>query len=299
MRVIDTVEELRTALSVAARDAVSAAAREAPRGTGLVPTMGYLHDGHTSLVRRAREDCDVVVVSIFVNPTQFGPGEDFASYPRDLARDVEVLEREGVDVAFAPPHDGFYPPGADTVVRPGRVAEPLEGAHRPGHFGGVATVVTMLLNAAQPRAAYFGEKDWQQLQVVRRVVRDLLLPVEVVGLPVVREADGLALSSRNARLSTEARQHALCVPRAIEAAREAFAAGESDPAVLERAMARALAREPAVETDYAVVADAETLQPQLRATPASRALVAARVGGVRLIDNAPLAEASDAPGPGG
>jgi pantoate--beta-alanine ligase len=279
-RVVETVDELRAVLARSERGGTPV--------VGLVPTMGYLHEGHASLVRRAREECDLVVVSIFVNPTQFGPNEDFATYPRDLPRDIEMLEREGADVAFAPAHRGFYPPGADTLVTPGRVAEPLEGAHRPGHFRGVATVVTMLFNAVRPHRAYFGEKDWQQLQVVRRLVRDLRLPVEVVGLPVVRESDGLALSSRNVRLPADARSRVVCIPRALEAARAAFAAGESDPLALERAMADVLAGEPAVTVDYAVVVEAESLQPEARATAASRALIAARVGGVRLIDNARL-----------
>jgi pantoate--beta-alanine ligase len=279
-RVVETVDELRAVLARSERGGTPV--------VGLVPTMGYLHEGHASLVRRAREECDLVVVSIFVNPTQFGPNEDFATYPRDLPRDIEMLELEGADVAFAPAHRGFYPPGADTLVTPGRVAEPLEGAHRPGHFRGVATVVTMLFNAVRPHRAYFGEKDWQQLQVVRRLVRDLRLPVEVVGLPVVRESDGLALSSRNVRLPADARSRVVCIPRALEAARAAFAAGESDPRALERAMADVLAGEPAVTVDYAVVVEAESLQPEARATAGSRALIAARVGGVRLIDNAGL-----------
>jgi pantoate--beta-alanine ligase len=281
VRVVETAGELRRALA-------ATAARAVPRSVGLVPTMGYLHEGHASLLRQARGDCDVVVASIFVNPTQFAPNEDYASYPRDLPRDLAMLADERVDVAFTPPRDGFYPTGADTFVVPGRVAEPLEGEHRPGHFQGVATVVTMLFNAVQPHRAYFGEKDWQQLQVVRRLVRDLLLPVDVVGLPVVREPDGLALSSRNVRLGPEARKRALCIPRALAAARGAFAAGVTDPPALERAMADVIAREPDVTADYAVVVDADSLQPLTRATAASRALIAARVEGVRLIDNTAL-----------
>ncbi|HSA57997.1 MAG TPA: pantoate--beta-alanine ligase [Gemmatimonadaceae bacterium] len=255
---------------------------------GFVPTMGYLHDGHLALVRRAREECDAVVVSIFVNPTQFGPGEDFATYPRDLERDLGMLQQEKVDLAFVPDEGGFYPPGADTFVEPGAVALPLEGERRPGHFRGVATVVTMLCNAVRPYRAYFGEKDWQQLQVVRRMVRDLHQAVEIVPVPVVREPDGLAMSSRNVRLSAEERIAARCVPRALDAARAAYATGETDPGALERAMAAVVAAEPAATLDYAVVVDAEALVAAARASESSRALIAARVGSVRLIDNSAL-----------
>jgi pantoate--beta-alanine ligase len=291
VRVVETVGELRRALA-------ATAARGVPRSVGLVPTMGYLHEGHASLLRHARGECDLVVASIFVNPTQFAPNEDYASYPRDQPRDLALLADERVDLAFAPPRDGFYPRGADTFVVPGSISEPLEGEHRPGHFQGVATVVTMLFNAVQPRRAYFGEKDWQQLQVVRRLVRDLLLPIEVVGLPVVREPDGLALSSRNVRLEPEARTRALRIPQALAAARGAFAAGVTDPPALERAMAEVIAREPDVTADYAVVVDADSLRPPRRATAASRALIAARVGGVRLIDNTALGLANHDSVPG-
>jgi pantoate--beta-alanine ligase len=295
IEVVSDVESLRAAL--AARR--GAGARTAPHSSagagrgdgpvvGFVPTMGFLHEGHVALVRRARSECDVVVVSIFVNPTQFGPGEDFAAYPRDLERDLRMLAGERTDLAFAPPEHGFYPPDADTAVTVGAVAEPLEGHYRPGHFRGVATVVTMLLNAVQPHRAYFGEKDWQQLQVVRQLVRDLHLPVEIVQVPTVREADGLALSSRNVRLTAADRQAALCIPMALEAARTAFAAGERSVAALEAAMHRELGHEPAVRPDYAVVVDAESLTPIERADERSRALIAARVGGVRLIDNVSL-----------
>lgn len=265
--------------------------REPLRGTvGFVPTMGFLHEGHVALIRRARADCDTVVVSIFVNPTQFGPGEDFTTYPRDLDRDLGMLRAAEADLAFVPDEQGFYPPGADTVVVPGAVATPLEGERRPGHFRGVATVVTMLYNAVRPQRAYFGEKDWQQLQVVRQMVRDLHMPVEIIAVPTVREPDGLAMSSRNVRLSAAERTAALCVPRALEAARRAFAAGETDPAVLERAMAAVIAREPLAKLDYAVVVDASSLQAIVRASADSRALVAVRVGSVRLIDNSALTD---------
>jgi len=280
MHVVETVDELRRALADKKQKASSV--------VGLVPTMGYLHEGHAALVRRARAECDQVVVSIFVNPTQFGPGEDLEAYPRDLPRDLDVLGGEGVDVVLAPPQDGFYPPGADTFVIPGGIADTLEGAHRPGHFRGVATVVSMLLNAARPDRAYFGEKDWQQLLVVRRMVRDLLMPVEIVALPIVREPDGIAMSSRNVRLTPAARTAALGIPRALEAARTAFAAGERGREALERVMANELAKTPEISVVYAVVVVAETLRPHDRVDAAARALIAARVGSVRLIDNAPL-----------
>jgi pantoate--beta-alanine ligase len=253
--------------------------------------MGFLHEGHASLIRRARAECDIVVVSIFVNPTQFGPGEDFATYPRDLDRDLALLTREHTDVAFVPDVAELYPPGVDRTVLPGAVAKTLEGASRPTHFRGVATVVTILLETVRPDRAYFGEKDWQQLQVVRQLVRDQRLPVEIVSVPTMREADGLAMSSRNSRLSKDARVAARCMPRALEAARAAFASGETRPDDIARGMADVIAKEPAAQLDYAVVVDAATLAPQARATKESRALIAARVGGVRLIDNAALGSA--------
>jgi pantoate--beta-alanine ligase len=255
---------------------------------GFVPTMGYLHDGHATLVRRARAESGAVVVSIFVNPSQFGPGEDFATYPRDLDRDLALLESLDVDCVFVPAAEEMYPDGVKADIRPGAVAGPLEGERRPGHFAGVATVVARLVDMVRPARAYFGEKDWQQLQVVRALVRDRSIPVEIVAVPTVREPDGLAMSSRNVRLSPDERARALCVPRALDAARLAWAAGETNPAVLERTMAAVIEREPAATLDYAVVRDAETLLPVARTTGASRALIAARVGPVRLIDNAPL-----------
>jgi pantoate--beta-alanine ligase len=255
---------------------------------GFVPTMGYLHEGHASLVRAARAACDVVVVSIFVNPLQFGPAEDFATYPRDFDRDVALLRAEDADIVFAPEAAALYPEGPATFIEVGGVTEMLEGAMRPGHFRGVATIVTILLDIVAPVAAYFGEKDWQQLQVVRKLVRDLHLPVEIVGVPTRREADGLAMSSRNVRLSPDARRQALCIPRALDAARAAYASGERAPAVLERCMRDVMSREPGVAVDYAVVVDGTTMQPVSAASDASRALIAARAGGVRLIDNSSL-----------
>lgn len=277
-------------MTIVVRTAAQLHREELRPPVGFVPTMGYLHEGHLCLVRRARAECASVVVSIFVNPTQFGPGEDFSTYPRDLDRDLAMLRAEQVDVAFVPDEGGFYPPGADTFVEPGAVAVPLEGEKRPGHFRGVATVVTMLFNVVRPDRAYFGEKDWQQLQVVRQIVRDLYMPVEIVSVPTVREPDGLAMSSRNVRLSPTERTAALCLSRALEAARQAFAAGETDPGVLERAMAMVIGREPLARLDYAAVVDGQSLQRVPRATAQSRALVAARIGAVRLIDNSPLVD---------
>jgi pantoate--beta-alanine ligase len=233
MRVIRTVRELRDAL---------APERVTGRSIGLVPTMGSFHDGHLSLVRRAREACDVVVVSLFVNPAQFGPAEDLASYPRDEARDLALAEAEGVDVLFAPPVDEVYPDGFDTTVTVGGLTSVLEGdpARRgPGHFAGVATVVTKLFNMVGPDVAYFGQKDAQQALVIRKLVRDLDMPVRIEVLPIVRDPDGLALSSRNAYLSADERERALALSRALRAAEEAVAGGtvEAD-AVLAAARAK-------------------------------------------------------------
>jgi pantoate--beta-alanine ligase len=250
--------------------------------------MGFLHEGHATLVRRARAECDVVVVSIFVNPLQFGAGEDFMSYPRDLERDLALLAAEGTDVVFVPQATEFYPQGADTAVVVGAVAQPLEGAFRPGHFRGVATVVTMLFNAAQATVTYFGEKDWQQLLVVRQLVRDLHMPIDVVGVPTTRESDGLAMSSRNVRLGESDRATALSIPRALEAVRAAYVAGERSVGKLERAMERVLSRATGLRIDYAVIVDAHSLRPAAAPDATLRALIAGRVGGVRLIDNCGL-----------
>ena len=268
------------------------AARLSHQRVAFVPTMGALHQGHLSLAREVRRRAGFVVASVFVNPTQFGPGEDFARYPRDLEGDVRKLETAGVDAVFAPRPEDMYPPGDDTRVRVGAVAAPLEGAHRPGHFDGVATVVAKLFGIVGPCVAVFGRKDYQQLLVVRRMVSDLLLPVEVVGHPIVREADGLALSSRNAYLSTEERDRALSISRGLDAAARSFAAGERRRAELERA-ARALIEPAATSIDYVEARDADNLGPLGELLDAgSRAviLVACRVGATRLIDNLVLGE---------
>jgi pantoate--beta-alanine ligase len=269
------------------------AACDQARGTGarvgFVPTMGALHAGHLALAREARRRAAFVAASIFVNPTQFGPGEDFTRYPRDLDGDVAKLATVGVDLVLAPAPDAMYPPGDDTRVRPGAVAAPLEGAHRPGHFEGVATVVTKLLNAVGPCVAVFGRKDYQQLLVVRRLVRDLLLPVEVVGHPIVREADGLALSSRNAYLSADERTRALSIVGGLDTACRLFASGERDARALERA-ARGRIEPAATSVDYVEARDADTLAPLESVAARAVLAVACRVGTTRLIDNVVLGE---------
>jgi pantoate--beta-alanine ligase len=264
---------------------------------GLVPTMGALHDGHLALVRRARRECERVVVTIFVNPAQFGPHEDFARYPRDLPRDLALLGSEGVDLVFTPPVSAIYPEAFSTWVTVERLTERWEGTSRPGHFRGVATVVLKLLNLVQPDRAYFGEKDYQQLRVVERMVADLDVPTTIVACPTVREADGLAMSSRNAYLSAEDRRAATALWRGLRAARAACEAGERDAATLTAIVAKTIAAEPRVRLDYVAVVDPRTLEPL--ATVGARgavACVAAHVGSVRLIDNVTLAEPDEAAG---
>jgi pantoate--beta-alanine ligase len=277
VQVIDTIAALRKCLD---------AARAEGRTVGFVPTMGYLHEGHASLMRRARVECDLVCASIFVNPLQFGPGEDLASYPRDLGRDTAVAEAAGVDVLFVPGVEEMYPGGSvATTVRVAGLSEPMEGAFRPGHFEGVATVVAKLFNIVGPCRAYFGEKDFQQLAVVRRLVADLSFPVEVVGCPTVREPDGLAMSSRNVYLGPAERKAATVLHRALQAGAAAVRAGERDPAAVEAAMAAVVGAEPLAELDYAAAVDAATLERPKTLTGEVRLLVAARVGPARLIDN--------------
>jgi pantoate--beta-alanine ligase len=280
LRVVRTPAEARAACDEA---------RARGARVGLVPTMGALHAGHLALVRDARHRASFVVTSIFVNPTQFGPSEDFARYPRDLDADGAKLATEGVDLVLSPPATEMYLPGDDTRVRVGAVAAPLEGAHRPGHFEGVATVVAKLFAIAGPCVAVFGRKDYQQLLVVRRMARDLFLPVEIVGHPIVREADGLALSSRNAYLSAEERGRALSIVRGLRAAARLFAEGRRASDELERAARASI--EPAVTSiDYVAVRDADTLGPVTTAGERAVLLVACRVGSTRLIDNVVLGE---------
>jgi pantoate--beta-alanine ligase len=265
-------------------------ARARGQRVGLVPTMGALHEGHLALTREARRHAEVVVCSIFVNPTQFGPHEDFARYPRDLDGDVRRLE--GVSIVFAPEVAAMYPAGDETRVRVGPLAAHLCGPHRPGHFEGVATVVTKLFGITGACTAVFGKKDYQQLAILRRVATDLFLPVTVVGHPIVREADGLAMSSRNAYLSVEERQRALALSRGLSAAARAFAAGEQRAGAL-RALVAAAVERVATSTDYVTVADADALVPFADDAPVgARAVIAiaCRIGATRLIDNLVLGE---------
>jgi len=272
--------------------ALAEAWRRGDLSVGLVPTMGALHAGHLSLVRRAREECDRVAVSIFVNPLQFGSAADLARYERPFGKDRSLLEEAGCDALFAPTVEAMYGPGGgqpQTTVEVGRLGEVLEGAVRPGHFRGVATVVSKLFNVAVPHRAYFGEKDYQQLKVVEGLVRDLLFGVEIVPCPTVREPDGLAMSSRNGRLSPEERQAALALYRALRTAAELAEGGERAAREIEGTMLGVLGAASLVEPRYAAVVHAETLErlEALGGVPA-RALVAAEVGGTHLIDNAPL-----------
>ena len=259
--------------------------RELAGSWGLVPTMGYLHEGHLSLVRRARAENDHVGVSIFVNPTQFGPHEDLATYPRDLERDLEMLRQEKVDLVWAPPVEEVYPPGYQTYVLVEEVTKPLEGAARPGHFRGVATIVAKLFNVFQPDRAYFGQKDAQQVVVIRQMVRDLNFPLEIVVCPTVREADGLAMSSRNVYLTPEQRAAASVLYRALCAARDAWLAGQHDGEQLRQIMRSVLAMEPLAQVEYVSAADPHTLA-ELGDTRGGVLLsMAVRIGKARLIDN--------------
>jgi pantoate--beta-alanine ligase len=256
---------------------------------GLVPTMGYLHEGHLSLVRIAKANgCGVVAATIFVNPAQFGPGEDFERYPRDEARDLAMLESEGVAAVFLPGVKEMYPDGYQTYVEVTGASQGLCGARRPGHFRGVATVVAKLLLVAQPHVAVFGQKDFQQLAVIRRMVRDLGLDVEIVGAPIVREADGLAMSSRNKYLEGEDRIAALCLYKGLCAARDLYAAGARDPETLVHAAQAKILLEPRAAFEYAEARDPETLSPVRLPAERMTILVAARVGPARLIDNITL-----------
>ena len=277
MEVIRTAADLR-----AASDAV----RGAGRSVGFVPTMGAFHGGHISLLRRAERETDVVVVSIFVNPTQFEQPAEAARYPRDEARDLGAAEREGVGLAFVPAVEEIYPEGdPEVTVDPGPLGDRLEGASRPGHFRGVATVVSKLLHAVGPCRAYFGEKDAQQLAVIRRMARDLSFPVEIVACPTVRESDGLAMSSRNRLLSPDQRAAAGCLFLALSEAAELARAGERDAATLVAVMAREIGATPVSHLDYVTVVDDERFEEVRQIDGPARALVAARFGDVRLIDN--------------
>jgi pantoate--beta-alanine ligase len=266
--------------------AATDAARQRGAGVGFVPTMGALHAGHRALLARARAESDVVVASVFVNPLQFGPAEDLASYPRDREADLAVLEAEGVDLAFVPAEGEMWPSPPEVRLRVGgSPAERLEGMHRPGHLDGVVTVVAKLLHLVGPSRAYFGQKDAQQLAVIRRMVDDLAFPNQIVACPTVREPDGLAVSSRNAYLSVPERQRAAVLYRALQAGRAAFLAGRRDPAAVEAAARALLEGQPGVEPDYVALVDAVSFEPAKQAEPGQVLAIAARVGRTRLIDN--------------
>jgi pantoate--beta-alanine ligase len=256
-----------------------------PRPLGLVPTMGFLHEGHLALVRRARGECASVGVSIFVNPAQFGPQEDLARYPRDLERDLRMLEEAGTDVVWAPETGEVYPPGYQTFVTVEQISAPLEGAARPGHFRGVATVVAKLFNAFTPDRAYFGQKDAQQVAVIRQMARDLNFPPEIVICPTVRESDGLATSSRNTYLDPQERRAAVVLYRVLSAAQIAYQRGERDAENLRREMRNRLVAEPLAQMEYISVADPDTLQELDRIDGNALLSLAVRIGKTRLIDN--------------
>jgi pantoate--beta-alanine ligase len=282
--VIAASSELRSAI---------AAARAAGKRIGVVPTMGALHEGHLSLVEACCAECGITVVTIFVNPTQFGPGEDYQRYPRTMERDLKLLSQYPVDLVFAPAVEAMYPPGSDTHVEVG-IGQSWEGQHRAGHFRGVATIVLKLFNLVTPDVAFFGQKDYQQTLVVRHLVRDLDLPVEIRVCPTVREADGLAMSSRNAYLSTADRQRARILSQSLRVAEQLFAAGERRTAVIEKQMQELLASEPNISVQYAIVAHPQTLGLLHEiGEEGAVALVAAKVGTTRLIDNTLLGRPID------
>lgn len=273
IQVVRSRKELRKALA------------GAPRPIGLVPTMGWLHEGHRALIQRARAENATTVVSIFVNPRQFGDPADLEQYPRNEARDVAISAEEGADLVFAPTVDEVYPPGFDTTVEVGAVSRPLEGAARPGHFDGVATVVAILFGLVGAQRAYFGQKDAQQLLVIRRMATDLALPTEVIAHPTVREPDGLAMSSRNVHLSPAERAAAPIIRRALLAARASWEAGERSADVLRQVMQDVLEEEPLAHPEYVSIADAETLEELMTLDGPALLSMAVRFGSTRLIDN--------------
>lgn len=281
MKITTTIDDVRR---------VSRAARRDGKRLGFVPTMGALHEGHLSLVRAAKDACDVVVASIFVNPTQFGPNEDLAKYPRSLERDRDLLGEEGVDVLFAPPVEEMYPPGAVTWVTVEELSGKLDGRSRPGHFRGVTTIVSKLFHAVEPDVAFFGQKDAAQVAIIRRMVRDLNLEVEIAVCPIVREGDGLAMSSRNAYLDPQQRKQALVLHRSLLRVRKLVDDDERKAALLIAAAREEFAREPEVRLDYFEIVDAETLEPLEDASQGALIAVAAYVGPTRLIDNLVLGD---------
>ncbi len=284
LETVTTIAELRDRLRPG---------RQAGKSVGLVPTMGYLHRGHAALVDRARADNDVVVTSVFVNPLQFGPNEDFARYPRDLDADRKLLAAHGADIVFAPSVEAMYPRPIATHIEVEGLSARLEGERRPGHFRGVATVVGKLFNIVQPDRAYFGEKDYQQLQVIRRMVDDLSFPLEIVGVPTVRDVDGVALSSRNIYLSSSERAAAPVLGRSLAAAADAIRAGTVDPRAIDTVIRGVLAAEPLAEPDLVAIAAANTLEPidPKVPPPAIALMIAVRIGRTRLIDQRVVATA--------
>ena len=281
---------IRVIEQVRAMQAWADKVRREGKRIGLVPTMGCLHEGHLSLIRLARKRTDVVVVSIFVNPTQFGPTEDFEKYPRTFDRDQELVEQAGGEIIFAPGVEEMYPPGFDTSVTVARLTKGLCGASRPGHFRGVTTVVTKLLCAAKPHVAVFGQKDFQQAAVIRRMVRDLNLDVEIVTAPIVREADGLAMSSRNAYLSPKERRDARVLFQSLEKAEKMVRDGEREASEIIAAMKTEIEAKPAARIDYVAVVDAETLEPVTHLKGRALVALAVWIGKTRLIDNVVLEE---------
>ena len=285
MKLVTTISELRALL---------AEARHAGQTIGLVPTMGALHEGHLSLARAAKAQTDFVVVSLFVNPLQFGPKEDLGKYPRDLVRDRQLLEKEGADILFAPTVEEMYPAGAVTYVTVESLSQRMDGVSRPGHFRGVTTVVAKLFHIVEPNRAYFGQKDSAQHAILRRMVRDLNFPVQIVVCPIVREPDGLALSSRNAYLNALERQQALILSRTLRHMQELFANGEHDAAKLIASGQSMLATEPGARLDYLAIVDPDTLEPVEQITRPMLVGIAAWVGTTRLIDNIVLSPAEGA-----
>jgi pantoate--beta-alanine ligase len=281
MRIVNTIQEMQSACR---------ALRHQGKSLGLVPTMGALHEGHLSLVRASKAKCDSTVATIFVNPTQFGPNEDLAKYPRTFDADCAMLEDEGVDLLFAPSVEEMYPAGASTWVEVEGVGDRLEGASRPGHLRGVATIVTKLFHITAPTHAFFGQKDAAQLAVLRKMVRDLNFDLEIVGCPIVREADGLAMSSRNRYLSAEERRQALVLQQALRAAADQIKAGENSSVALIAAMQNVFAAEPAARIDHVTVVDPDTLLPVEDIQRPAMLAVAAFIGATRLIDNLLTAE---------
>ena len=286
MQIISDIQELRATLRRRRDDRSNGDQKS--RNVGFVPTMGALHAGHRSLVQAARQRCDIVVVSIFVNPTQFGPNEDFSRYPRTLEQDCQMLAAEGVDVVFTPTAEAMYPSGASTFVDVEGVSDRLDGASRPGHFRGVSTVVAKLFHIVQPNLAFFGQKDAAQVAVLRKMVRDLDFPLEIIVCPTVREPDGLAMSSRNRYLSPEERRQALTLSRALKSAETQFARGEVaavTTAALLQTMRATMQEEPAIRIDYIAAVDPDTLLPIEDVNVSGLLAIAAYVGTTRLIDN--------------